>query len=71
MRTGTTATVAIVSRTQIVIAQVGDSRALLVSRAGHKVLTVEHRPTNDAERSRVVKSGACGQYVLAQLCVDA
>ena len=74
MRTGTTATVAVLSKTHITVGQVGDSRALLVcpcnntalydtsmqvTRAGPVVLSDEHRATNDAERARVVKAGAC------------
>ena len=74
MRTGTTATLAVLSKTHITVGQVGDSRALLVchcnntalydtsmqvTRAGPVVLSDEHRATNDAERARVVKAGAC------------
>lgn len=56
-RTGTTATVAVVTKGRIVVAQVGDSRAILVRTRDHVVLTDEHRASNESERVRVTKAG--------------
>ena len=57
MRAGTTATIAVVNDTEIVVGHVGDSRAIVVGSRGITMLTTDHRPTNDAERKRVLKAG--------------
>jgi serine/threonine protein phosphatase PrpC len=59
--TGSTATVAIVSRerqkTSLVLANVGDSRAIAVRRDGHVSLTPDHKAVDPAEVQRIQQSG--------------
>ena len=57
-RSGSTAIVVIVTKTHIVFANCGDSRALL-SRNGGQIAfaTADHKPYNDGERLRIEKAG--------------
>jgi protein phosphatase 1L len=55
---GSTATLLLVREAQLSVAWVGDSRALLVRRDGHHVLTPDHRINRIDERQRVVEAGA-------------
>lgn len=56
---GTTATALLVTSTHFICANVGDSRAILCQSNGStKVLTVDHRPSVQEERDRILKSGA-------------
>eukprot|EP01122_Echinamoeba_exundans_P000057 TRINITY_DN10043_c0_g1_i1.p1 TRINITY_DN10043_c0_g1~~TRINITY_DN10043_c0_g1_i1.p1 ORF type:complete len:905 (+),score=120.82 TRINITY_DN10043_c0_g1_i1:143-2857(+) len=55
---GTTATVVLVTSTHIVCANVGDSRAILVSsNRPTKILSVDHRPNLESERARIIERG--------------
>jgi protein phosphatase 1L len=55
---GSTATVLLVHGHTLSVAWVGDSRALLVTGGGWRVLTPDHRITRADERRRVVAAGA-------------
>jgi len=58
-RSGCTAIAAVVTRTHILCANAGDSRALL-SRAGANVpLSHDHKPWNEVEKTRIQKAGGC------------
>jgi serine/threonine protein phosphatase PrpC len=55
---GTTATVVLVTSTHVVCANVGDSRAILVSsNSPSKILSVDHRPNLQSERARIIECG--------------
>lgn len=57
---GTTAIVAIVTPDQIVCANVGDSRACLLTKGGDIVpLSTDHKPNLDRERARIEAAGGC------------
>jgi len=54
---GCTATVVLVTRTEIICANSGDSRTVL-SRAGRaKDMSEDHKPDNPAEKARITRSG--------------
>ncbi|PXF48484.1 phosphatase 2C 47 [Gracilariopsis chorda] len=57
-KAGTTASAAVVERDVLTVANVGDSDVVLASSGLAKLVSFRHRPTNDAERQRVIKSGA-------------
>jgi len=56
---GSTATVAIKLADRLVVANIGDSRAILCSKNSgfRRQLTVDHNPANDNERNRILESG--------------
>eukprot|EP00002_Diphylleia_rotans_P024482 TRINITY_DN4836_c0_g1_i1.p1 TRINITY_DN4836_c0_g1~~TRINITY_DN4836_c0_g1_i1.p1 ORF type:complete len:387 (+),score=88.69 TRINITY_DN4836_c0_g1_i1:62-1222(+) len=58
-RGGTTATVAVIAGSELVVAWVGDSRAVMCcdGRSTAVQLTNDHRPTRDDERARVERAG--------------
>ncbi|KAA0172644.1 hypothetical protein FNF27_05868 [Cafeteria roenbergensis] len=56
-RSGATAVVALVTPTDVLVANAGDSRCVL-GRAGRSVeMSEDHKPTNAAERRRIVRAG--------------
>jgi serine/threonine protein phosphatase PrpC len=55
---GSTATVALLDGLALSVAWVGDSRAILSSSAGTRVLTPDHRIGREDERRRVLAAGA-------------
>ncbi|EGD78237.1 hypothetical protein PTSG_09303 [Salpingoeca rosetta] len=64
-RSGTTAVSAFVTPTHIIIANCGDSRAVLCSDGGVKFGSNDHKPTNDEETKRI--TAAEGQVVLGRV----
>lgn len=63
-RSGSTATVALVhesfdGKRTLYVANVGDSKAVLVGASGAKQLSVDHHATNPAEVARVERDGGC------------
>jgi serine/threonine protein phosphatase PrpC len=63
---GTTLTAAVLHGRRLTVAQLGDSRLVLVTRRGSRTLTRDHRVTVAAERRRVLAAGAAidGTYVV-------
>lgn len=61
MTPGTTAIVAIITPDQIVCANVGDSRACLLTKNGGDVMemSTDHKPILAAERARIEAAGGC------------
>ncbi|XP_074605095.1 protein phosphatase Mn(2+)-dependent 1K-like [Brevipalpus obovatus] len=58
MYSGTTATVCLLKNSvELVVAHVGDSRALLCRNAEARKLTFDHNPSSKSEKDRVLKSG--------------
>jgi protein phosphatase len=55
---GSTATVLLVGARRLSVAWVGDSRAILVDEAGHRVLTPDHRIDRAEELRRCLDAGA-------------
>lgn len=55
---GATAVVAVLDGETLTVANVGDSHALVVSEAGHDLITQNHRLDNREEYERVVAAGA-------------
>jgi len=56
-RSGATAVVALVTPTDILVANAGDSRCVL-GRAGRSVeMSEDHKPTNPAEKRRITRAG--------------
>jgi len=55
---GTTAVVALVSRTAITVANLGDSRAVLCRNKTAQPLSHDHKPTDEGERLRITRAGA-------------
>lgn len=61
LSSGTTATVALLRDSiELVVASVGDSRAILCRKGNHKRLTEDHTPERKDERERIKK---CGGFV--------
>eukprot|EP00049_Salpingoeca_infusionum_P021713 m.4266 g.4266 ORF g.4266 m.4266 type:complete len:322 (+) comp4447_c0_seq1:204-1169(+) len=56
-RSGCTATVALVNATEVCVAQVGDSGAILVEQGEATLLTPCHRPDNLDEYDRIIAAG--------------
>lgn len=54
---GTTAVVALISCTNIVIANVGDTRCVLIQNGTTTQLTVDHKPDVPEEKDHIVKNG--------------
>lgn len=56
---GTTALVAVITETHYIIANTGDSRGVVIDKTLKKVkfATVDHKPNNDTEKTRINKSG--------------
>lgn len=54
---GCTATVALVTKTEIICANAGDSRTIIVKNGKSTDLSVDHKPENPGERRRVEKAG--------------
>ena len=54
---GCTSTVALVTRAEIYCANAGDSRTVLASRGNAKDLSVDHKPDDPKELSRIMNSG--------------
>jgi len=57
---GTTALTALVLGRQLLVANVGDCRAVLCRKGTAVEISKDHRPTYDAERQRVIE---CGGYI--------
>lgn len=55
---GATAAVVLAQGNALTVANVGDSHVVLVSQAEARILTTDHRLTNEAEYRRVVAAGA-------------
>ncbi|EOD39585.1 hypothetical protein EMIHUDRAFT_55783, partial [Emiliania huxleyi CCMP1516] len=55
---GTTACVGLVTATSVTVANLGDSRAVLCRGGGALPLSWDHKPTDEGERSRIVRAGA-------------
>lgn len=53
--TGSTATTVVLTKSHIVVAHVGDSRAVFVSNGKVKYETVDHHPNKPEERKRIVE----------------
>ncbi|GIL70428.1 hypothetical protein Vretifemale_1189, partial [Volvox reticuliferus] len=77
---GSTASVALVGRSGITVAGVGDSRCILGSRAGGvMVMSLDHKGNDAAERERVVRAGCwvsasgrvCGELDMSRALGDA
>lgn len=58
---GTTACIACISSNRLIVANVGDTRALLVKKCGVEQLTYDHLASDPAERERIENAGG---YVL-------
>lgn len=56
-RSGSTAVCAIVTPTHMIIANLGDSRAVVSRKTGTPFGTEDHKPYNDRERERIVGAG--------------
>lgn len=58
---GTTALVAIITDTHYIIANTGDSRGLVIDKTLKtvKFATIDHKPNDEVERSRITKAGHC------------
>lgn len=60
-KSGCTATVALVHRTdstfRLHVANVGDSRAVVVGSAGCRRVTIDHKPSHPSEAARIVQDG--------------
>jgi serine/threonine protein phosphatase PrpC len=58
-QSGSTATLAYMpeGENKVVIAHVGDSRAMIVDARGHRDITMDHKPTLPAERERIERNG--------------
>jgi serine/threonine protein phosphatase PrpC len=58
-QSGSTATIAYIPEGEntVVVAHVGDSRAIIVGTTGHRDLTMDHKPTILAERQRIERNG--------------
>ena len=54
---GCTATVALVTRTEIYVANAGDTRCVIASKGKAKDLSHDHKPDNPGEKRRVEKAG--------------
>ena len=57
LRSGTTATLALVSSAAITVANIGDSKAILLTRGVAHPLTHDHRPDREDERRRISAAG--------------
>lgn len=72
IRSGATALAALVSSTHVVVANLGDSRAMIVRRGGAEALSADHKVDAPIERARLVaRSGAAvkGRGYFAGLAV--
>ncbi|CAI4221096.1 unnamed protein product [Auanema sp. JU1783] len=56
-RSGTTAVCAIVTPSHVVIANLGDSRAVFCRKEGHVFGTHDHKPNLEKEKERIVRAG--------------
>ena len=65
---GSTAVCAIITPMHIVIANCGDSRAVLFAGQECKFATIDHKPTMSAERARIIAAG--GSVVGDRVCGD-
>jgi serine/threonine protein phosphatase PrpC len=54
---GCTAVVAIITKTQIIVANAGDSRAVLCSKGKAIEMSIDHKPDNESEKRRIEKAG--------------
>lgn len=54
---GCTATVILVTKTEIICANAGDSRTVLARQNRAKDMSVDHKPDLEEERSRITRSG--------------
>jgi len=54
---GCTAVCVVMSRSYIVCANAGDSRAVLCQQAKAVPLSFDHKPTDEAERKRIINAG--------------
>jgi serine/threonine protein phosphatase PrpC len=61
LRDGTTACVAIINQGRLYVANIGDSKAILVTNSGSRQLSRDHIATDSAERERIESSGG---YIL-------
>lgn len=57
LQSGCTAVVALLTRTQLVVANAGDSRAVVSVDGRAIALSEDHKPTQDRERNRIVAAG--------------
>eukprot|EP00656_Telonema_subtile_P051513 TRINITY_DN6947_c0_g1_i2.p1 TRINITY_DN6947_c0_g1~~TRINITY_DN6947_c0_g1_i2.p1 ORF type:complete len:306 (-),score=33.29 TRINITY_DN6947_c0_g1_i2:156-1073(-) len=57
-RSGTTAVFGLITKSHVIVANVGDSRAILWSQEKAIPLSFDHKPTNPAEIARITKAGA-------------
>ena len=58
---GTTACVILVTETEIICANAGDSRAVLTQDLSTYDLSDDHKPDNEDETIRIVDAGGCVQ----------
>ena len=54
---GCTACVALITRTEIYVANAGDTRCVIASKGKAKDLSHDHKPDNPGEKRRVEKAG--------------
>ena len=57
LRSGTTAVLALVTSAAITVANIGDSKAMLLTRGVAHALTHDHRPDREDERRRITAAG--------------
>jgi serine/threonine protein phosphatase PrpC len=62
---GTTAVNVLIKEQRVFAANVGDARAIVVNRSGHRQLTVDHRLDNPIELERIKKMGGLVRYPYA------
>ncbi len=58
-KSGSCAIIVLIVETNVYVANVGDSRAIMSAQEGKKlfVLSRDHRPNEDAEKERIVTNG--------------
>lgn len=75
--TGSTATIIYIENDNLICANVGDSRAFLISKSGPKMISVDHKCSDPNETQRIIKSGGIikkgrvyGQLILSRTIGD-
>lgn len=75
--TGSTATLVYIIKDELYCANVGDSRAFLITKNGAEMISVDHKCTESSESERIIKSGGIvkkgrvnGQLILSRSIGD-